>query len=366
VIEQYTITATPKYNFPNFPQTAADITLPQRFLELSLHSLKTAKTENPFQLNQQKIQQQFNSQEPLTQGQSLNLKTKPITLQPKQDATVVAAVDTSSMKIGETTTGILVAIRGATVWKQKRSFRYLRLGPFVFHITEENKAEVFSALQKVYGNAHYESQNQSLQNHQIPTRLANILERWLQTTLSKTLIGGLILFDGSLTAGTPDNPTSLMKEILNNARVRGNVVLAFSKMTSLRINGHLITYLPFEYKPPYMLEVEGIRAKPPTIMLGQVYIAKLTRGNCAFRLDVDKEIQPEERIGAVERLLGNDLLTQGYPETLRLAHILCTFTANEVIAMRHFITRCYGIKIVNRPNMHKLLFGPYGKGESSS
>ncbi|MGQ9624409.1 MAG: DNA double-strand break repair nuclease NurA [Candidatus Bathycorpusculaceae bacterium] len=356
MIEQYTITTTPKYNFPH-PTT--DTTLPQRLIELSIHSLKTAVNNNPFQLNQQTTQQPFNN------SQSPNIKLKPIPLHPKHDATTVAAIDTSSMKIGETATGILIAIRGATVWKQNSSYRYLRIGPFMFHITEENKIEVYNALQMAYSKTQIENQHQNLQNHQIPTRLANLLEKWLQTTLSKTLTDGIILFDGSLTAGTPDTPTSLMKEILNNARTRGNVALAFSKMTTLRVNGLLITDLSIEHKPPYILEAEGLRTNPPTTMLGEVYIAKLTRGNCAFRLDIDKEVPAEQRIEAVERLLGNDLLAQGYPETLRLAHILCTFTANEVIAMQHFATRNYGLKLVNRPNMHKLLFGPFGKGENA-
>jgi hypothetical protein len=83
-------------------------------------------------------------------------------------------------------------------------------------------------------------------------------------------------------------------------------------------------------------------------------------------MDIDKENSTERRIEGVEKLLGNDILTQGYPETLRLAHILCTFTANEVIAMQHFIARKYGLRIINRPDMHKLLFGPYGRGESYS
>jgi hypothetical protein len=98
--------------------------------------------------------------------------------------------------------------------------------------------------------------------------------------------------------------------------------------------------------------------------LGDVYVAKLSKGNCAFRLDIDCEVSPNSRIEAVERLLGNDLVSQSYPETLRLAHILCTFTANEVLAMQHFITRRYGLQIINRPDMHRLLFGPFGRGES--
>jgi len=92
-------------------------------------------------------------------------------------------------------------------------------------------------------------------------------------------------------------------------------------------------------------------------------VARLDKANYAFRLDIDREILPQQRMEAVEKLLGNDLYMQGYPETLRLAHILCTFTANEVLAMKHFITRKHGIQIINRPDMHKLLFGPFGKGE---
>ena len=360
VIEQYTITTTPKYNFP---QPTIDTTLPQRFIELSLHSLKHVQTQ-PFQLNQQTIQQ-ANSLETYTHAPQLKLQSIP--LKPKHQQTIVAAVDTSSIKIGETSKGILIAVRGANVWKQNRNYRYIRLGPFIFHITEENKKELYNALQRAYLNSPHEQNHQSSPNLlQMPTRIANLLERWLQTMLSKTITNGLILFDGSLTSGTADTPTQRMKDTLNTARKRGNIVLAFSKMTTLRFNGYLITDVPFEYKPPHLLEMAGLKPKPPIVLLGDVYVARLTKGNYAFRLDIDKEVPPEQKIEAVEKLLGNDLISQSYPETLRLAHILCTFTANEVIAMQHFIAHRYGLKIINRPDMHRLLFGPFGKGESHS
>jgi hypothetical protein len=182
--------------------------------------------------------------------------------------------------------------------------------------------------------------------------------------LTKTITNGLILFDGSLTSGTVDTPIHRMKEILDTGRARGNIVLAFSKMTNLRANGCLITDFALGHHPPYLLETVGLRLKPPMFALGDVYVAKLSKGNCAFRLDIDCEVSPNSRIEAVERLLGNDLVSQSYPETLRLAHILCTFTANEVLAMQHFITRRYGLQIINRPDMHRLLFGPFGRGES--
>jgi len=198
----------------------------------------------------------------------------------------------------------------------------------------------------------------------MPTRLAALLERWLQSMLARTITDALLLFDGSLTAGTFDTPVQRMKEILDAARRNSNMVLAFSKMTTLRVNGYLITDLLPEHEPPYLLETSGLQFKPPTVPLGEVYVARLNRASYAFRIDIDRDITYQQKIEAVEKLLGNDLCMQSYPETLRLAHILCTFTANEVLAMQHFITRKHGIKMINRPDMHRLLFGPFGKGET--
>jgi len=197
-------------------------------------------------------------------------------------------------------------------------------------------------------------------------RIASLLERWLQTMLSRTISKGLILFDGSLTSGTGDTPIQLMKEILTAARRRENTVLAFSKMTNLRLDGRLITDVLPEHRPPYLYEIGGLRTKPPILLLGDVYVARLSKEKYAFRLDIDREVVYQKRIEAVEKLLWNESVSQSYPETLRLAHILCTFTANEVIAMQHFAVRKYGFQIIDRPDMHRLLFGPFGRGESYS
>jgi hypothetical protein len=360
VIEQYTITTTPKYNFP---QPTIDTTLPQRFLEQSLHSLKQVQP-NAFQLNQQTFQQ-FHTFE--QHPSNLQLNRTPITLKPNHQETIIAAVDTSTIKIGETSTGIIIAIRGANVCKQNRTYRYTRLGPFIFHITEKNKNQVYNTLERAYFTPRYKTPHQSAPHlTQMPTRLVSLLERWLQTMIAKTVTNGLILLDGSLTAGTFDTPVHRMREILYQARKHRSTVLAFSKMTTLRVNGYLITDQLPNSEPPYLLEITGLRYKPPTILLGDVYVARLNKANYAFRLDIDRETPLPHRTEAVEKLLGNDLYMQGYPETLRLSHILCTFTANEVLAMQHFITRKHGIQMINRPDMHRLLFGPFGKGETYS
>ncbi len=357
VIEQYTIT-----NKYNFPQPNIDTALPQRFLEQSLSSLKQVQHQS-YQLSQQTIQQLTTTEQ---YPSNLQLKPTPITLKPNHQETIIAAIDTSTIKIGETTTGIIVAVRGATTWRQDRTYKYTRLGPFIFHITEENKNQLYNTLEHAYFTTTYGSMHQSAPNiMQMPTRLANLLERWLQTMLAKTVHNGVLLFDGSLTSGTPETPAQRLKEILSHARRNNTTVLAFSKATTLRANGLLITEQLPNRDPPYLLETTGLQSRPPQILLGDIYVARLNKANLAFRLDIDKQTPIEQRLDAAQKLLGNDLHTQSYPETLRLAHILCTFTANEVLAIKHFITRKHGIQIINRPDMHKLLFGPFGfKGEA--
>ncbi len=355
VIEQYTIT-----NKYNFPQPNIDTILPQRFLEQSINSLN--QVQHPLQLNHTTTPQ-FST---FNQHQSnLQIKQTPITLKPNRQETIIAAIDTSTIKIGETTKGIITAVRGATTWLQNHTYKYTRLGPFIFHITEDNKKELYNTLERSYFSKTFGSYNQINPTLlQMPTRISNLLERWLQTMLTKTIKNGVLLFDGSLTAGTPETPIVRLNEILSNARKNFSTVLAFSKATTLRSNGILITEQLPKHEPPYLLETEWVKPNSQMRLLGDVYVARLNKSNFAFRLDIDREIESTERINAVNKLLGNDLYTQSYPETLRLSHILCTFTANEVLAIKHFINRKHGIQIINRPDMHRLLFGPFGfRGE---
>lgn len=354
VIEQYTIPI--KYNFP---QLGIDTVLPQRFLQQSLNSLRLA--HNKAIASSQLIHQVTQPDQLI---QTLRLRQEPLKLKPKTKETLIAATDSSTIKIGETATGILIAVRGATAWRQNRAYKYTRIGPFVFHITEDNKNNLLKTLEKSYFSTSYNNSYHISSNViQTPIRLAGLLERWMQAMLAKTVNRGILLFDGSLTAGTIDTPVERLREILSCARQNQNVVLAFSKATTLRSNGVLITEQLPNGDTPYLLETMGLHAKPPQTLLGDVYVARLNKSNLAFRLDIDKELDDSAQFDAMERLVGNDCFMQSYPETLRLSHILCTFTANEVTAIKHFVTMKHGLQIVNRPDMHKILFGPFGSGE---
>jgi len=368
LIQQTQYTPTPsKYNFP---QTLQDTALPTRFIELSLRSIKNIANQDATLLYQpyETITENAEPAEeitPIFQGQT-KLKLNTIPLKPSLMETPITAVDVSSIRIGETTTGILLAIRAAIVWKNQRhhGYRYLRIGPFPFHITEENKAEIYQLFRQYSLDTLTPNTTSTPNLLHMQTRITTLLERWLQMNIATHSQNSLILWDGSLTAGTSDSPTHIIAQLLETARNRFNTVLAFSKITRLRLSGHRLTDLIQKGKPPCLLEMDGYPVAPTNTIhfLGNIYVAKLTHGNCSFRLDIDRKLPREQAVEAIQRLIANDQVSESYPETLRLAHIYSTFTANEVIAIQRLLAQTHHLKTITRPNIRRLLFGPFGKG----
>jgi hypothetical protein len=359
LIEQLKYTTTPRYNFP---PSIENLQLPQTLKELSLSSMKNIESRylqpNQTPTNHPTTEHIEDATPIIGIYDPSTIETIP--LEPQVDERPVAAIDVSSIKIGETETGFLSAIRGAIVWKEKNRYKYHRLGPFPFHVTEQNKKEIY----KLFRNNHFEFQEERIPSLiNIQARIGNLLERWLQLEISCSAYGTIILWDGSMTAGMIDSRVDEMTRLLETARNRLSIVLAFSKNTNLRFSGHKLTDLAEKAEPPCLLYINDFPyPSGPVLSLGDIYVAKLTPGVCSFRLDIDKKLPRERGIEAVQCLLGSDQLIQSYPETLRLAHIYSTFTATEVIGIQRLIAQQYGLKMVLRPNVRRLLFGPFGKG----
>jgi len=344
--------------------------LPDFLVKLSNSSMRTIRG-NRFKprevsLFDLSLEDETHQDLPLILGNEL-VRCKPIKIEPTEDKAPVVAVDVSSMKIGDTDDGMLSALRTVIVWKINGEYVYLRCGPIMFHITDYEHKQMSKHL------GFKESLPPSIFSSvtmRILGRLRNTLERWTQRLVCKSSKNALILFDGSLTAGTPDNPAKHVESILDSARENGNVVLAFSKATKLAIAGQRVTDMLGQMPAPCLLDIDhqiGAQFPPnPVKLLGRVYVAKLSFGGFTFRLDIDRQIPIDGAIDAVSKLSGCDLIEQGYPETLRLAHILSTFTANEVIGIQRFIARNHGLRITSQLSLRKSLFGPFGTGRESA
>jgi len=357
LIGQLHYETTSKYNFP---QLLKEVEFSKRIVELSLNSMHTIRGRIF------KLEENTEFLEPLMEttrnGEITFVKSRVIStlltpLRPIRDGTPIIGIDVSSIKIGATEVGAVYAVRGAVVLNMNNKYKYFRFGPLPFHITRKNLPEMFKEINKDFPF------NFSLPSQvELQSQLCTLVERWLQTYISHLARESIILWDGSLTAGIPGSPTAELSKILKTARENSNIVMAFSKETTLRFLDWKITDLTAGYEPPCLFEIDSLPLSSPNFMrfLGRIYVAKLARGGCAFRLDVDRAISKEESINAVERLLGNELVYQGYPETLRLAHIYSTFTASDVIGIQRFLVKRYGLRLVAQSNMHRTLFGPYG------
>ena len=360
MIEQIHYATTSRYNFPQI-----SVGVPSKIIELSLNSMSEIR-DKCFQpwidlggQQMEGVEGQEGAIE-VCNGDSFSLISP---LEPIPDDSPVVAVDASSIKVGETESGIICAVRGAVVWYERKCYRYLRIGPFPFHITEENRKKVLSVL----GQSQSIIFNSGIQFLvEVQSRLCSALERWIQTAISDSVSNGIILLDGALSSRFSNSGFNSLEQILRKARDNSNVVLSFSKTSTVRVLGRKITDLITRQSGPCLLEINdgmlSASSRNNMRLLGKVYVVKLNERGYAFRVDVDGALPREIQVMAVQRLLGNDLTFQGYPETLRLAHIFSTFTASDVIGIQRFIAEEYGLKVVSWPDIRKALFGPFGTG----
>jgi hypothetical protein len=282
-----------------------------------------------------------------------------IMLEPLRTERPVVAIDTSTIKLGELQDGILCALRGTIVILEAKRYRYLRHGPFVFSLGYNNpvasKRLENLGLPPFSGESNVEG---------LLKRIRNVLERWLQFNVTASVKNGFVLIDGSLTAGTPDNPCRELEHILDAARRSGSCMVAISKKTKLRIKNEALTNLLEDESNPCLLDVDSEITDQfppyPVRFLGRVFVAKLARFGFPFRIDVDRQISHSSAVSELSQLAGTDIVDQGYPETLRMAHVLSTFTATDVLAMQAFAEAQFGLQMIPKLALRHSLFGPFG------
>lgn len=337
--------------------------LPERFLRFCRLSIENTRGE--YLYTEPNVTDQLDSNTYDAEGSSLEFGTvddrEIIEFSPKSSTRAVAAIDTSTIRLGELEDGALCALRGAVVTLGGDHYKYTRYGPLLFSLGNSTMSGHIPSLGiSLNGMSNVEI---------LLRRVRNSLERWLQLTVSKSLADGLILIDGSLTAGTPDNPSDEVENLLRVARRSDNLVIAISKNTRLRIRDKSITALLERSSKPCLLDVDNrIRhqfAGYPIQFLGRIFVGKLARSGFPFRIDVDDSISKEQCVDGISQLTGTDIVAQGYPETLRVAHILSTFTASDVLAIQSVATSRFGIQLLPKLALRRSLFGPFGTGRET-
>lgn len=271
----------------------------------------------------------------------------------------VLAVDASSFRVGETEKGIIAAYRASIVVFDKDSYEVSKFGPFVVHLTEENRVYVYNFLRGVLGLDEVDEKRVP-RLFKMVDRVRNFIERFLQIEFADFIRESFVLWDGSLTGDTVDTPRRVLEEALSRARNAGNSVFGVSKTSRLKtVDGRrLIDLLCDVYKPAYVKVHKLLSKDLAKRILGEVFAVKFSPDGFTFRVDVYPR---DGSIGEVElkRLFSVCPIFNGYPDPLRLAHINCYFTGDEVLALQTYVVEKYGLEVIPAFDVRRFILYPF-------
>ncbi|MEQ9716453.1 MAG: DNA double-strand break repair nuclease NurA [Candidatus Asgardarchaeum sp.] len=269
----------------------------------------------------------------------------------------IIATDAASVKIGETDRGIISAIRISIVGKSvDEEIKVLKLGPYVVHITEENKDDIYNYFREYFGVP--EASPPALRK--MPDRFRNFLERMAQRSICAQIENGIVLWDGSLTAGTIDTPRKIIDDSLDVAKRHGNSVVGVSKNSWLRLEDgtRIISLLDNVSAVGYIKVDRWISSSLRSRIRGNVFAVKFTEDGFTFRVDIN----PAEGISSehvLNLLRSNVSFYNGYPYLLRLAHINAYFTPNEILAIQSYVADKFNLIFVRPFDVRRHILSPF-------
>jgi hypothetical protein len=302
-------------------------------------------------------EEQFRAEENYVE-ETLEIESMPDPVDLSTDANPVeiAAVDTSSLVLGDTDQGTGVAIRGAVIVQRPDRFETHILGPYVAHVTPSNAREIYAALRKALGMTQAVSEPSLFK---IVDRIRNMIERLAQRYANNMISNGIILWDGALTRSM-DTPKEVFDESFGQATARSNRIVSITKTTRLWLRSDRRLLDAFSDRSrSEMCEIptDRIRTNPRDI-LGTVHVVRFSPNGFSFRVDVNAS--SGHCCDVIRQLRGNCQFRYGYPEPLCRAHINAYFTPAEGMALQGMFVDRHCLQIIPAFNLRTYVFGPFG------
>jgi hypothetical protein len=270
------------------------------------------------------------------------------TIQPKTDNTTICAMDSSTIQLAETEDGSLYGVKSGVVLSiGANALIHFKIGPILFYLNEETigHSQLDHRLAKLI-----------LVDSDFAKRLIRIrVERVIQMELSSNFSKSVILIDGSLKSSLFEEKNRSIKNVAENCILRQNSMIGISKSSKLRIIDRVSTPLTKVQGPAYM-DVNLIIRSLVRNTIGDNLVAKFGSHNSAI-LRVDVVSGNSDKDEALGKLLGNDSIACGYPETLRLAHHVSTFASTEISCLRGHVLSNYDVTELASEDIRKTLLG---------
>lgn len=265
----------------------------------------------------------------------------------------IVALDASSIRLAESSKGVVVSIKGAIVVKDiDNSISIQSLGPFLFYINKMNFKKI---LREYSDSVRYSSGYDFYLNAQ--RALTEMLERQMQGYVAERFTDSIILLDGCLVANNFSHYMNTLQKIIETAGRNRNDILAFSKTSFLQISGEHLQSIYVEKEPPYIIDLTNALRRYCNYdvrTLGRVCLARLSSKSLGYRVDIPIKYDISSLFGT---LLRSDALIYGYPETLILAHDYSTFTKLDVITMQSILKKM-NVELLYPEYVRDILFHP--------
>jgi hypothetical protein len=270
-------------------------------------------------------------------------------IQPSKKSTLITAIDSSAIHLAGTEEGALYSAKsGIVVSSNKQILRHFRIGPMLMYLTE-------SSLHN--SRIDHKLANLMLMDSNIARRLIRIrLERALQLELSYRLNESVMLIDGSLRPSIFENSHHTIKKVIETSTLNSNCVIGLCKSTCMRILDQFEARLK-KIPDPACIDTDCIIKSLTRNTLGKNMLIKLGNNETDHVLRADICSANGNDLECLERLIGNDIIFRCYPESLRIAHHISTFTNAEISLLKGLVLRSYGVVEADREDTRRHLLG---------
>ena len=271
------------------------------------------------------------------------------TIQPLKEETTIVAIDSSSIQVAETEEGVLYAIKsGIAIATQGQTQAHFKIGPILFYLSEDTlkHSELDHRITKLI-----------LFDSESAKRLIRVrVERAIQLELSHHFTDAILLVDGSLRSSVFEHRSHTLKKIVENGSLYKNTVAGISKSTKLRILDKISLPLT-KIKDPGYIDINLIIKSLVRNTIGDSLLVKFGYSYTSPILRLDIATADGNKDISLGKILGNDSIARGYPETLQLAHHISTFTCTEVSCLKSHVLNKYDVAELASEDIRKKLLG---------
>ncbi|MEM3637100.1 MAG: hypothetical protein QXX17_01675 [Conexivisphaerales archaeon] len=258
----------------------------------------------------------------------------------------IVGIDSSVIVLGEAEDGFILSGKAAVAARSRGRSQAYVIGPLVFYIGEGN-IDALNFFEKV-------PRNLMLHDASIAARaLRVLLERLIAYQLSGSISDGILLIDGSLKESNFEVKDAGLRQIIAESSQRGNYVAGITKNTRLKQLQRMESQLYTLQKPAY-LDVTDVVRLFVSRLLANSYLTKLSADGIPLRIDIPVAETPDTVIPSI---MLSDLIMQGYPETLKSAHLLSIFTASEEASVKSRLARNEGTIVLPSFSIRRAILG---------